>query len=72
MSSETVTHNGVLTRANAIGGPACPACEGTASYVVDSRPAKGRQYRRRNCCACGYRFTTQERVEGVAAVDFQI
>lgn len=45
----------------------CPACEaevnsGTSGKVVDSRPAKDGQIRRRRICACGHRFTTYERI----------
>lgn len=41
----------------------CRACGGGQTRVVDSRPAEGRGAvrRRRECPACGHRFTTFER-----------
>lgn len=43
----------------------CPSCQNNGSRVVDSRPADdGRAIRRRRECeACGFRFTTFERIE---------
>lgn len=43
----------------------CPKCQNNGSRVVDSRPAdEGRAIRRRRECeACGFRFTTFERIE---------
>ncbi len=45
----------------------CPKCDYDGSRVIDSRPAEdGKAIRRRRACdACGYRFTTFERVEVV-------
>jgi len=45
----------------------CPFCAYSDSKVVDSRPDKGGANirRRRECEACGKRFTTHERVEEV-------
>ncbi|MGX6978775.1 transcriptional regulator NrdR [Vagococcus elongatus] len=43
----------------------CPKCQNNGSRVVDSRPSdEGRAIRRRRECeACGFRFTTFERIE---------
>jgi transcriptional repressor NrdR len=43
----------------------CPFCATGETRVVDSRPADGGQAirRRRECAACGKRFTTYERSE---------
>ena len=43
----------------------CPWCGSIGDKVVDSRPAEGGEAirRRRECLACGRRFTTFERVE---------
>jgi len=41
----------------------CPFCGHGESRVVDSRPTAGGVRRRRECAACGRRFTTMERVE---------
>lgn len=43
----------------------CPFCQNTGSSVVDSRDSKDGETirRRRECDACGKRFTTYERVE---------
>jgi transcriptional repressor NrdR len=40
----------------------CPECKHPASTVTDSRPTnKGRRIRRRReCCACKHRWTTEE------------
>jgi len=42
----------------------CPYCQADDDKVVDSRPADdgGAVRRRRECLACGRRYTTQERV----------
>ncbi len=42
----------------------CPFCQADDDKVVDSRPSEdaGAVRRRRECLACGRRFTTQERV----------
>ena len=45
----------------------CPTCGHGDSKVTDSRTADGAIRRRRACLACGWRFTTFERV-GVAGV----
>lgn len=43
----------------------CPKCHFTDTKVVDSRPEKdGRSIRRRRMCEhCGFRFSTNERIE---------
>ena len=42
----------------------CPACAAPDSRVLDSRPAENNSIRRRReCTACGKRFTTYEMVE---------
>lgn len=43
----------------------CPSCQHNGTKVLDSRPSdEGRSIRRRRECeACGYRYTTFERVE---------
>jgi transcriptional repressor NrdR len=41
----------------------CPFCESDNTRVTDSRPDEGAIRRRRECLACGQRFTTIERVE---------
>lgn len=41
----------------------CPACGHGDIRVIDSRDAPGSIRRRRECQACGHRFTTFERVE---------
>jgi transcriptional repressor NrdR len=48
----------------------CPWCDADHDRVVDSRPADagGSIRRRRQCLACGRRFTTYERIEGVGLV----
>jgi hypothetical protein len=42
----------------------CPTCDSQQSSVIDSRPSpEGDEIRRRRVCpACGYRWTTYERV----------
>ena len=41
----------------------CPKCQSEDSRVVDSRQAENAIRRRRVCEACGFRFTTFERIE---------
>jgi transcriptional repressor NrdR len=43
----------------------CPFCSATEDKVVDTRPSDDEQTirRRRECIACGKRFTTYERVD---------
>jgi transcriptional repressor NrdR len=41
----------------------CPFCDAADTRVTDSRPDEGAIRRRRECLACGQRFTTIERVE---------
>jgi transcriptional repressor NrdR len=41
----------------------CPGCQHEETKVVDSRDAGDCTRRRRECLACGHRFTTFERVE---------
>jgi transcriptional repressor NrdR len=43
----------------------CPFCSATEDKVVDTRPSDDEQIirRRRECIACGKRFTTYERVD---------
>lgn len=41
----------------------CLACQHEESKVVDSREARDSVRRRRECLACGHRFTTFERIE---------
>ncbi|UCZ52244.1 transcriptional regulator NrdR [Bacillus shivajii] len=43
----------------------CPSCQHNGTRVLDSRPSdEGKSIRRRRECeACGYRYTTFERVE---------
>ena len=45
----------------------CPRCGCEESKVVDSRPSENNDAirRRRECCACKFRFTTYERCEEV-------
>lgn len=43
----------------------CPYCNGVDSKVTDSRSAEDSIRRRRECSACGHRFTTYERIEAV-------
>lgn len=42
----------------------CPACGHDDSKVVDSRDSADAIRRRRECLACGERFTSFERIEG--------
>jgi len=48
----------------------CPHCEHTATRVIDSRDLENGSTirRRRECEACGHRFTTYERPEGARLV----
>jgi transcriptional repressor NrdR len=48
----------------------CPWCDADADRVVDSRPADvgAAIRRRRECGACGRRYTTFERIEDVGVV----
>ncbi len=48
----------------------CPWCSADDDKVVDSRPSEAGDAirRRRECLACGRRFTTYERVEDVGLV----
>jgi transcriptional repressor NrdR len=41
----------------------CPHCNNTDTKVTDSRDAEDSVRRRRQCLACGHRFTTFERVQ---------
>jgi transcriptional repressor NrdR len=41
----------------------CPSCHADSTQVVDSRPGDDAVRRRRECTACGQRFTTYERAE---------
>jgi len=43
----------------------CPSCEHEEDRVVDSRSSRGGRAtrRRRECLACGHRFTTYESIE---------
>jgi transcriptional repressor NrdR len=41
----------------------CPRCGNESDKVVDSRAAADAIRRRRECEACGHRFTTYERIE---------
>lgn len=41
----------------------CPACQHEDSRVIDSRDVGDNIRRRRSCQACGYRFSTIERIE---------
>jgi transcriptional repressor NrdR len=48
----------------------CPRCENDTTRVIDSRDLESGSTirRRRECEACGYRFTTYERPEGARLV----
>jgi len=41
----------------------CPECDATGTKVKDSRDTGDLVWRRRECSACGLRFTTHERFE---------
>jgi transcriptional repressor NrdR len=51
--------------ATSVGAVRCPTCSGNDDKVVDSRTTDdgGAIRRRRECLACGHRFTTFERLE---------
>lgn len=53
------------TKSTGSAGVACPECGGRGSHVLDSRPADELIRRVRCCSACGFRFATVERVEGL-------
>jgi transcriptional repressor NrdR len=57
-------------RGSSVGAVRCPACSSLDDKVVDSRMADDGAAirRRRECLACGRRYTTFERVEEVALV----
>ncbi|PLR81499.1 transcriptional regulator NrdR [Bacillus canaveralius] len=48
----------------------CPSCQNNSTRVLDSRPVDDSRSirRRRECEACGYRFTTFEKVEEIPLV----
>jgi transcriptional repressor NrdR len=48
----------------------CPRCENDTTRVIDSRDLEAGSTirRRRECEACGHRFTTYERPEGAAGL----
>jgi transcriptional repressor NrdR len=48
----------------------CPRCEATSTRVIDSRDLENGSTirRRRECEACGHRFTTYERPEGARLI----
>jgi transcriptional repressor NrdR len=46
----------------------CPVCEHHDSRVTDSRTVDSAIRRRRECLACGHRFTTYERVQPVGVL----
>ena len=48
----------------------CPRCEATGTRVIDSRDLENGNTirRRRECEACGHRFTTYERPEGARLI----
>jgi transcriptional repressor NrdR len=41
----------------------CPFCSADSTQVIDTRPSPDAVRRRRECTACGERFTTYERAE---------
>lgn len=41
----------------------CPKCNAFETSVVDSRSTGQTNRRRRQCVACGYRFTTREIID---------
>ncbi|MBP5292173.1 MAG: transcriptional repressor NrdR [Lachnospiraceae bacterium] len=43
----------------------CPYCNAEDTRVIDSRPADNAIRRRRQCEACGKRFTTYEKIETI-------
>ncbi len=48
----------------------CPECSNLEDKVVETRESKDGHYirRRRECLACGKRFTTYEKIEGIPVV----
>ena len=47
----------------------CPSCGNTKSIVIDSRPTDDQSIRRRReCLACGRRFTTYEVIDSVPLI----
>jgi transcriptional repressor NrdR len=46
----------------------CPFCSAESTQVIDTRPAADAVRRRRECSACGRRFTTYERAEEQRAI----
>ncbi|KAB2338794.1 transcriptional regulator NrdR [Cytobacillus depressus] len=48
----------------------CPSCQNNNTRVLDSRPVDDSRSirRRRECEACGYRFTTFEKVEEIPLI----
>ncbi|MCX7619444.1 MAG: transcriptional regulator NrdR [Acidimicrobiales bacterium] len=61
----TATRGVVGTHGTSVDHVRCPACSGLDDKVVDSRLADDGSAirRRRECLACGHRFTTFERME---------
>ena len=57
----------MTTRGSRIQSVRCPYCSADATQVIDTRPADDAVRRRRECGACGQRFTTDEQLEAVAA-----
>ena len=45
-------------------GAACPKCDGSSSFVLDSRPHNGVVLRRRECRLCSQVYVTQETTIG--------
>lgn len=41
----------------------CPSCGGFRSKVISGEAIEDKYKRRRECCKCGQRFNTSERVE---------
>jgi transcriptional repressor NrdR len=40
----------------------CPRCSSSKSHIYDVTPYADRVWRRRQCLACGHRFTTIETI----------
>jgi transcriptional repressor NrdR len=51
------------TTGSKILGVLCPFCSADSTQVIDTRPIPDGVRRRRECTACGERFTTHERAE---------
>ena len=51
------------TRGSRIACVLCPFCSADSTQVIDTRPIPDGVRRRRECSACGERFTTYERAE---------